>query len=82
MEKKPIGVVTHYFDKIGVGVIELDDSLKVGDKILVQASPDFEQTVDSMQIDTQPITEAEAGQAIGLKLKQRARHNDKVFLLG
>ena len=44
---KPIGKITHYFNKIGVAVIELSDNLKVWDEIVISAhSGDFEQKVD------------------------------------
>ncbi len=75
-----IGKVIHYYTKIGVGVIELGGKLKVGDKIRVKgATTDFEQKIDSMQIEHDKIEEAKAGQSIGLKVKEHVRENDKVF---
>ena len=77
---KEIGRVTHYFTNIGVAVIELSGDLKVGDKIKIRgATSDFEQTVDSMQIEHKEIEEAKAGQAIGMKLKEHARDHDIVY---
>jgi len=79
--KKEIGKITHFFDKIGVAVIELTDNLKVGDIINVQgATSSFQQLVDSMQVEHKPVKSAKKGQAIGLKVKERVRPNDKVFL--
>ena len=47
-----VGRVTHYFSKISVAVVELKAPLKVGDRILIRgATTNFEQTVDSMQIE-------------------------------
>jgi len=75
-----IGHVTHFFPKIGVVVVELTSSLAVGDHILVKGpSTDFEQIVDSMQIDRKDITRAESGQSIGLKVVQPAREKDVVY---
>ena len=75
-----IGKVAHYYSKIGVGVIELNKDLKVGDTIKIKgATSDFEQKVESMQVDHKNIEEAKAGQSIGLKIKDQARENDKVF---
>ena len=55
---KEIGKVTHYYTKLGVAVIELTDTLKVGDKIKIKgATSDFEQPVDSMQIEHKNIEE-------------------------
>ncbi len=79
-EKKEIGEVTHYFSKIGVAVIKLNDTLKIGDKISIEgATTNFEQTVESMQINKENIEEAKAGQEIGLKVNERAREGDKVY---
>jgi translation elongation factor EF-Tu-like GTPase len=74
------GRITHFFSKIGVAVVELTAPLAVGDSILVKGpSTDFEQTVESMQIEHKNIQRAEAGQSIGLKLLQRARERDAVY---
>jgi len=79
-KKEEIGRVTHYYPKIGVAVVELKKPLKVGDKILIRgASTDFEQIVESMQIEHKDIKVAEAGKLIGLKTKQRVRENDIVY---
>jgi putative protease len=52
----------------------------VGDRILVKGpSTDFEQIVDSMQIERQNIQRAEAGQSIGLKMMQQAKVRDVVY---
>ena len=76
MEKKPVGKITHYFDHINVGVLELTDELKEGDKISVEMHDGkaFEQTVSSMQIEKQPVRKAKKGDAVGLKLDQPARN--------
>ena len=75
-----IGHVTHFFSKIGVGVVELTLPLAVGDRILVKGPlTDFEQTVDSMQIDRKAIQRAEGGQSIGLKMVQPAKEKDTVY---
>ena len=80
MDKKPVGKITHFFDKISVAVIELSDSLKVGDKISIEGNEQqFEQQVDSMQIEHDSVQEAKKGQAVGLKVSQPVKENDKVF---
>ncbi|MEM3519131.1 MAG: hypothetical protein QXT22_01760 [Candidatus Hadarchaeales archaeon] len=82
-EKKLVGKVTHYFTKIGVGVIELSDKLKIGDRISIEGrTSNFQQTVESMQIEHKNVQEAGPGQAIGLKLINRAREGDLVFKIG
>lgn len=75
-----IGHVTHFFSKINVAVVELTLPLSVGDHLLIKGpTTDFEQTVDSMQIDRKNIPRAEAGQNIGLKLVQQAKEKDLVY---
>lgn len=75
-----VGRVTHFFPKISVAVIELTAPLAVGETIAIKGpTTDFEQTVDSMQIEHKNIQRAEAGQSIGLKVIQRVREKDKVY---
>jgi len=79
-DEMEIGKVTHYFTKIGVGVIELSKGLKVGDVIHIKgATSDFKQKVESMQIEHDKVEEAKAGQSIGLKVKEHAREHDAVY---
>lgn len=79
-EEKPIGKVTHYFTKISVAVIELNDELKVGDTIAIRgATTDLTQKVDSMQIEHENVEVANKGQSIGLKVQDRVREGDTVY---
>ncbi len=75
-----IGRITHFFPKICVAVVELEATLKVGDTIAVKGpTTDFEQKVDSMQIEHANVPKAEAGQSIGLKMAERVRETDVVY---
>ena len=75
-----IGKVTHYFGNAGVGVIKLSGNLGIGDKIRIKgATTDFEQNVDSMQIEHKKVNKAEASQSIGLKVKEHVREHDVVY---
>ena len=80
VEKKLIGKIVHFYPKISVAVLELEDTLKIGDKISVEReSGSFEQVVDSMQVEHENIQEAKAGDAIGLKVAESTREGAKVF---
>jgi len=81
MAEVELGKVTHYFSKIGVVAIEItQDTLRVGDTIHIKGhTSDFSQTIDSMQIDGQPVEEATAGQSVGIKAAEHAREHDAVF---
>ncbi len=79
-----IGEVVHFYDKIGVAVLDLKKPLRVGDKISFKnAAGDtlFEQDVTSMQIEHQNIEEAKAGDMIGLKTDQKVHKGNKVYKL-
>ncbi|OIN95893.1 hypothetical protein AUJ66_08015 [Candidatus Desantisbacteria bacterium CG1_02_38_46] len=81
MEEKEIGVVTHYFTHISVAAIKItSDSLSVGDTIHIKGhTSDFNQKVDSMQIEHQSIQTANVGDVIGLRVTEHAREDDKVY---
>ena len=76
-----VGKITHYFGKIEVGIIEISKGkLAVGDVIHIKgSSTDFEQTVDSMQIEHEQVEKAKKGDAIGLKVKDKVREGDEVY---
>jgi putative protease len=80
MAEKEIGRVTNYFSKIGVAVVELTGPMQLGDTIRVTGGDrDFQQQVGSMQVEHQPIENAQAGQEIAIKLDERARPGDTVY---
>lgn len=79
-----VGKVTHYFDKIGVAIVDLDGNLAVGDKIkFVRGGEDlFEQTVESIQIEHEKKESASKGQIIGLKTIQELKEGAEVYKIG
>lgn len=79
-EGKLIGKITHYFNNIGVAVIELTDTLKVGETIrIVGGETDFEQEVDSMEVDHKKVEKAKKGDGVGLKVSEKVRDGYKVY---
>jgi putative protease len=75
-----VGVVSHYYGHLSVAAVRLEVALSVGDTIRVLGhTSDFRQRVDSMQIEHQSVSEAIAGDEIGLKVVQHARENDVVY---
>ncbi len=81
-EGKLIGKITHYFGNIGVAVIELSDTLKVGDNIrIIGGETDFTQTVESMEVEHEKVEEAKKGDSVGLKVGQKVREGYKVYKL-
>jgi len=79
-ELEEVGRVSHFFTKISVAVVELTSTLSVGDRIVIKGpTTDFEQTINSMQIEHENVKVAKAGQSIGLKVDERVRENDTLY---
>jgi len=80
VKEKQVGIVTHFYDHISVGVVKLSDKLAVGNKIHVQgANDDFEQEVTSMQLEHKDVKEGKKGQEIAIKVENKVHQNDKVL---
>ena len=79
-ELREVGRVLHFFGRINVAVIELNDAVSIGDQIFIKGpTTDVQQTVDSMEIEHVKVNQAGAGQSIGMKVKRRVRENDTVY---
>ena len=82
MKEKEIGTVSGYFSHVEVAAIKLSGTLKMGDKICIKgATTNFEEEVDSMQIERKDVTTAKKGDHIGIKVSEKVRPGDKVFLI-
>lgn len=80
MPEVEIGTVTHYYGHIDVAIVQLADILKVGDNVHIKGhTSDFNQEVSSMQIEHKDVTEAKAGDVIGIKVIQKVHPHDKVY---
>ncbi len=81
MAEVMIGKVTDYFAKIGVAALVIHNGdLSLGDTIhFIGHTTDFEQKINSMQIEHQTVDFAKTGDAVGIKVKDRVRHGDKVY---
>lgn len=81
MSEVRIGQVEKYYSRLGVAVIGLaGGSLRLGDIIRIRgATTDFEQPVESMELDHAPVEQAEAGQRIGVQVVAKARLHDVVY---
>jgi putative protease len=81
MKEEEIGIVDNYYEKIGVGTLEITKGeLLVGDTIHIKGhTTDFTTTVESIQIEHLTVEKAQKGDSIGIKLPERVRKHDKVF---
>jgi len=78
---EPMGEVTHFFPHVNAAVIKIKkDTLSPGDSIYLKGhTTDFEQKINSMQMNHKPIEKASKGQEIGLKVRHKVRHGDMVY---
>lgn len=76
-----IGVVTHYYSHLTVAVVKLESArLRVGDTIHIRGhTTDFEQRVDSIQVNHASVQEVGPGDDFGLKVREHAREHDVVY---
>lgn len=82
-ELEKVGEVVHYFGDISVGVIKASEgTITVGDKIRIKgATTDFEQEIESMQIDREDVEKISDGKEAGIKVDERVREGDEVYLV-
>lgn len=78
----PIGKVVHYYDKLGVAIIDLlKGGLKVGDELkFKKGEEEFTQKVESLQVDHQDVSEVKKGDSFGVKVEQPTKPGTLVYL--
>jgi len=82
MAEQIVGTVSHFYGTLGVAGVDLSGKLEVGDTIHVLGhTSDFTQTVDSIQIEHETVESAKKGDPIGIKVKERVRVHDQVFVV-
>ena len=80
MKEEKIGRVSHYYNKIQVAILILENKLSVGDTIHIKGhSTDLTQKIESMQIEHKSVSEAKEGDCIGIKVKEPVREHDEVY---
>ena len=83
MSLTKIGKITHYYDKIGVAVVELLNTIKKGDKLKISGHDnEFSQNCESMQMEHLEVSTAKKGDTIGMKVNQAVKEGDFVYLEG
>jgi len=80
LQETEVGVVTHYWSNIGVAGVHLEAPVDVGDHIHVAGhTDDFEQTVDSIEIDHRKVMHADAGTEVGIRVAAHAHPHDRIY---
>ncbi len=77
-----IGKVTHYFDKIGVAIVEVKNQpLKVGDLVRFSGHDnEFSQEIVSLQVEHDKVSEIAPGDSGGVKVDKPVKAGDVVYL--
>lgn len=80
--KKDIGQVVNYYNKVNVAELRIWDSLKIGDKIIIQGQTtgSITHTIDSMQIEGENVNNA-LNCNVGVAIPTKVRKNDFVYKL-
>ena len=79
---KKIGAVTHYYGNIGVAIVALTGKLSNGDKVKFESGKtEFEQTIESMQIEHKEIDSAKKGDIVGVKVNEKVNDGAEMYLM-
>lgn len=82
MEEREVGKVVHYFSRLGVAAVELEDEIRVGDEVHFRGhTTDFYDVVTSMQVENKSVDRAGKGDKVGIKVKEKVREGDKVYVV-
>ena len=82
MPEIEVGRVSDYFSHIMVAGVDLSAPLQLGDRIhILGHTSDTEMNVDSIQIDHKDTAQAKAGDSVGIRVPQRVRRGDMVYLV-
>ncbi len=83
-KKRILGHVVNYFSRIGVAEISIDDAtLNQGDTIQLEGETTGFLTfkAESIQMAGKPVSKAVKGSKVAVKVPQKVRKNDRLFLL-
>ncbi len=82
MAEKVVGKVNDFFAHPVVAGVELTGTLKVGDNIHIKGhTTDIEMVLDSMQIDNVNVDKAGKGKSVGIKVPDKVRPGDTVYIV-
>ena len=80
--EEEIGQVNDFFARPVVAGVALTGTLKVGDTIHIKGhTTDLTLMVESMQVSNMNVQQAKAGDQIGIKVSDRVRRGDRVYLV-
>jgi putative protease len=83
-EKIFVGIAKHYFPKTNIGEFAIQSGeIKVGDEILITGNTTgvIQCKVESMFVDEKAADSATKGDVITIKISERVRENDKLYVV-
>jgi putative protease len=82
MNGTKVGEVVHFYDRLSVAVIDIHGVLKIGDSVhFLGHGSDFQQSVTSMQIENEPIVQANSGDLVALKTIKPVKRGTTLYVL-
>lgn len=83
MTDQKVGIISHYYNHLGVAIIEVEASFSVGDtlKFTRHKSEEelFQQKIDSIQVEHKQIDKAEKGMGVGVKVDKQLHEGNEVY---
>ena len=78
-----IGKVIHYYDKLGVAIVDLKTGgIKVGDEVkFKRGDGEFTQKIESLQVEHQNVDSVKKGESFGMKVDQPTKPGTEVYLV-
>ena len=79
-KEKELGKVSHWYDKINVAVVKLAGVLKKGDRVKFKhGEEEFEETIESLQINHEAVDAGKKGDEVAMKLSQKAKEGTLAY---
>jgi hypothetical protein len=75
-----IGRVAHYYNHLNVAVLNVNEALKLGDKIhILGHTTDFEQRIASMEVEHHSVIWVKPGDSVAIRVDEPVREHDVVY---
>lgn len=84
MRKQFVGLVVNFFKKLSVAEIAVQDApFALGDELFIEGTTTgfLRQKVESLEIDSRPVSDAQAGTQVALHVSAPVRRGDKLYVM-
>jgi len=81
MAERKVGEVVKYFSKPSVAAVKITEGeVRIGDALRFTGhTTDLNMPLDSMEVNNQKVSQAVAGDYVGIRVIDRVRPGDEVF---